>query len=73
MGEVFTLFWWLMVIAMIMMAVDYVLFAVFEKEQAERVQKFFMIAGTLAGIFILFRFVNDHLLREIMVFYETFF
>jgi hypothetical protein len=73
MGEVFALFWWLMVIAVIMMGVDYVLFSVFEKDQAQRVQKFFMVAATLAGIFILFRFVNDHLLREIMVFYETFF
>ena len=73
MGDVFALFWWLTVVAIIMMAADYVIFAYFEKEQAERIIKFFLIAGALAGFFILFRFVNAHLLAEIMVFYETFF
>lgn len=73
MGEVFLLFWWLGVVAGIIMLADYVLFSVFEKEKAEQVVKFFLVAGALAGFFLLFRFVNEHLLGEIMVFYETFF
>jgi len=73
MAEVFRLFWWLMMIAFILMGVDYALFAVFAQERAERVMKFFMVAGALAGFFVLFQFINEHLLREIMVFYETFF
>ena len=73
MSEVFALFWWLTVIAMILMGVDYAVFAVFEKEQAQRVMKFFTAAGALAGIFILFQFINEHLLSEVMVFYERFF
>jgi hypothetical protein len=31
------------------------------------------VGGAFAAFFILFRFVNEHLLAEIMVFYETFF
>ena len=73
MGDVFRLFWWLTVIAIIMMAADYVLFICFEKERAERIVKFFLVGGALTGFFVLFQFVNEHLLGEIMVFYETFF
>ena len=73
MSDIFSLFWWLTVIAIIMMAADYIIFAYFEKEQAERIIKFFLIGGALAGFFVLFQFINEHLLTEIMVFYETFF
>ncbi|MCL2604922.1 MAG: hypothetical protein FWD90_10625 [Defluviitaleaceae bacterium] len=73
MGDVFRLFWWLAVIAIIMMAADYVLFTCFEKEKAERIVKFFLVGGALTGFFVLFQFINEHLLGEIMVFYETFF
>ena len=73
MAEVFLLFWWLTVIAVILMGVDWVIFHVFEKEQAQRVMKFFTAAGALAGFYILFQFINEHLLGEVMVFYERFF
>ncbi|MCL2190185.1 MAG: hypothetical protein FWC16_14380 [Defluviitaleaceae bacterium] len=73
MSDIFALFWWLTVIAIIMMAADYIITAYFEKEMAERITKFFLIAGALAGFVVLFQFVNEHLLAEIMVFYETFF
>jgi len=73
MAEVFLLFWWLTIIAVILMGVDWAVFHVFEKEQARRVMKFFTAAGALAGFFILFQFINEHLLSEVMVFYERFF
>ena len=73
MGDIFKLFWWLTVIAIIMMAADYILFAYYEKEKAERIVKFFLVGGALAGFFVLFQFINEHLMGEIMVFYETFF
>jgi RsiW-degrading membrane proteinase PrsW (M82 family) len=73
MGDVFMLFWWLTVVAIVMMAADFVVKGYFEKEKAEQIMKFFLVGGALAGFFILFRFVNEHLLEEIMVFYETFF
>jgi len=76
MAEVFLLFWWLTVISLVLMAADFVTSHYYfgdDKEKADRIMRFFHVAGALAGFFVLFQFINEYLMTEIMVFYETFF